>query len=172
MEFKHREVYRISDQTYRVWRFGSGPTNKALATILGVRPWTPVDIDSIGRVLSVAFVDGAREFINADRIEEYSGCKPHHMFAPNELSGNKVLILSEAESQKPQEPEEFIVVEYSPAFPAPSIASKGGKSKFTYSEACDIIKELVGQVPDNVTYELFKTQGKAKVTTKTEITFE
>lgn len=172
MEFKHRAVYRISDQTYRIWRFGSGPTNKALATVLGVRPWTPVDIDSIGRVLSVAFVDGAREFIDAKRIEEYSGCPPHHMFAPNELSGNKVLALSEV--QKPQEPEEFIVVEHSPAFTGPSIASKNGKSKFTYAEACDIIKELVGQVPDYVTYELFKTQGKAKVTTKieTDITFE
>lgn len=161
MYYEETGIYRVSDVAYSGWINNPKDTvNKCIAKAVGVGKWSPCDFDPMGRVTSLIMVDTGKKISTMD-VTDRNGHSVTCLFTRDELENGKVLHVGNV--SKEVSDDRYVVMEYSPSFESPSIASKNNKNVFTLEEAKALILELMDIVPDNVHYELFKTAGKAEV---------
>ncbi|BEH88662.1 hypothetical protein [Klebsiella phage phiKp_22] len=160
MNYSKNRVYCISPETYRRWKDAKNTINYLIATVVGVQGWTPLELDSLGRVVKIKTETG--KIISAKTIGDEYDRSLSCLFSSHELEEGKVVQIGAFENQSTTD--RYVVFEVSAAIkPAPVV--KDGRSIFTLEEAKEIILEWTGIVPETTKYELFKTCGLAEVKT-------
>ncbi len=161
MNYSETRVYCISPETYRRWKDAKNTINYLIATVVGVQGWTPLELDSLGRVVKIKTETG--KIISAKTIGDEYDRSLACLFSRHELEEGKVVQIGAFENQSADD--RYAVFEISSTFVKPTPIVKDGRSVFTLKEAKEIILELTDIVPETTKYELFKSVGLAEVKT-------
>lgn len=160
MNYSKNRVYCISPETYRRWKDAKNTINYLIATVVGVQGWTPLELDSLGRVVKIKTETG--KIISAKTIGDEYDRSLSCLFSSHELEEGRVVQIGAFENQSF---DRYAVFEIPSTFVKPTPVVKDGRSVFTLKEAKEIILELTDTVPETTKYELFKSIGFAEVKT-------
>lgn len=161
MNYSKNRVYCISPETYRRWKDAKNTINYLIATVVGVQGWTPLELDSLGRVVKIKTETG--KIISAKTIGDEYDRSLSCLFSSHELEEGRVVQIGAFENQSADD--RYAVFEISSTFVKPTLVVKDGRSVFTLKEAKEIILEWTDIVPETTKYELFKSIGFAEVKT-------
>lgn len=161
MNYSKNRVYCISPETYRRWKDAKNTINYLIATVVGVQGWTPLELDSLGRVVKIKTETG--KIISAKTIGDEYDRSLSCLFSSHELEEGRVVQIGAFETQSSDD--RYAVFEIPSTFVKPTPVVKDGRSVFTLKEAKEIILELTDIVPETTKYELFKSIGFAEVKT-------
>lgn len=161
MNYSKNRVYCISPETYRRWKDAKNTINYLIATVVGVQGWTPLELDSLGRVVKIKTETG--KIISAKTIGDEYDRSLSCLFSSHELEEGRVVQIGAFENQRSDD--RYAVFEIPSTFVKPTPVVKDGRSVFTLKEAKEIILELTDIVPETTKYELFKSIGFAEVKT-------